>query len=112
MPRYVPDRGDVVWINFDPQIGHEQKGHRPGLIVSSRDYNAPSGLALCCPVTSQRKGHPFEVALVASGSLSGVILCDQIRSVDWRARKARFISTASAECLDDVLAKIEALVRR
>lgn len=112
MPRYVPDRGDVIWINFDPQVGHEQKGGKPGLIVSRLQYNAPSGLALCCPVTSQRKGYPFEVTLAAAKDLHGVVLCDQVRNVDWRARNARFITTASTDCLDDVLAKIETLVGR
>jgi len=112
MPRYVPNRGDVVWINFDPQAGHEQKGRRPALIDSHRDYNAPSGLALCCPITSRIKGHPFEVPVSPVDGLRGVILCDHVRNVDWRARKARFITQASADCLDDVLAKIEALLRR
>jgi mRNA interferase MazF len=112
MPRYVPNRGDVVWINFDPQAGHEQKGRRLALIDSPREYNAPSGLALCCPITSRIKGYPFEVPVSPANGLRGVILCDHVRNVDWRARKARFITQASADCLDDVLAKIEALLRR
>ena len=112
MPRYLPNRGDVVWINFDPQAGHEQKGRRPALIISHRDYNRPSGLALCCPITSQIKGYPFEVPVSPANGVRGVILCDQVRNIDWRARKARFITQASADCVDDVLAKIEALLRR
>jgi len=82
------------------------------LIDSHRDYNAPSGLALCCPITSRIKGYPFEVPVSPVDGLRGVILCDHVRNVDWRARKARFITQASADCLDDVLAKIEALLRR
>ena len=112
MPRYVPNRGDVVWIDFHPQAGHEQKGRRPAFIISHRDYNARSGLALCCPITSRIKGYPFETPISPANGVRGVVLCDQIRNVDWRARKARFITQASADCLDDVLAKIEALVRR
>jgi mRNA interferase MazF len=109
MARYVPNRGDVVWINFDPQAGHEQKGRRPALVVSQRTYNAPTGLALCCPITSQVKGYPFEVPVTPANGVRGVILCDQVRNVDWRAR---FIIQASPDCVDDVLAKIEALVGR
>jgi mRNA interferase MazF len=112
MARYVPNRGDVVWINFDPQAGHEQKGRRPALVVSQRTYNAPSGLALCCPITSQVKGYPFEVTVTPANGVRGVILCDQVRNVDWRARNARFIIQASPDCVDDVLAKIEALLGR
>jgi mRNA interferase MazF len=112
MARYFPERGEVVWLNFDPQAGHEQKGRRPALVISPRAYNRPSGLALCCPVTSRIKGYPFEVLLSPSDGIRGVVLCDQIRSVDWRARKIRFIGNASPDCMGDVLAKIESLVRR
>jgi mRNA interferase MazF len=112
MPRYLPSRGDVVWLNFDPQAGHEQKGRRPALILSSREYNAPSGLALCCPITSRSKGYPFEVPVSPGNEIRGVILCDQLRNVDWRARKVRFITKASTDCVDEALAKIEALIRR
>ena len=112
MARYLPDRGDVVWMTFDPQTGHEQKGRRPALIISPHQYNRPSGVALCCPITSQTKGYPFEVRIEPADDVHGVILCDQLRGLDWRARKARFIIRASADCLDEVLAKIEALLRR
>jgi mRNA interferase MazF len=96
MPRYVPNRGDVVWINLDPQAGHEQKGRRPALVISHRSYNAPSGPALWCPITSQIKDYPFEVPVSPANGVRGVILCDQIRNVDWRARRARFITQAAA----------------
>jgi mRNA interferase MazF len=99
-------------MNFNPQVGHEQKGRRPALIISPREYNAPSGLVLLCPITSQIKGYPFEIPVSPSNGVRGVILCDQIRNVDWRARKVRFIARASADCVDEVLAKIEVLVRR
>ncbi len=112
MAGYVPDRGDVVWLTFDPQAGHEQKGRRPALIVSPRRYNAPSGLALCCPITSHEKKYPFEAPVNAGDKIRGVVLCDQVRNLDWRARRARFIARTSADCLDDVLAKIETLLKR
>src|SRR4029077_21008415 len=112
MARYVPNRGDVVWINFDPEAGHEQKGRRPALVVSQRTYNAPSGLALCCPITSQVKGYPFEVTVTPANGVRCAILRDHVRNVYWRARNARFIVQASPDCVDDVLAKIEALLGR
>lgn len=111
MPRYVPNRGDVVWMSFDPQAGHEQKGRRPGLILSPAAYNARSGLTLCCPITSQIKGYPFETPLSPAERVQGVILCDQVRSLDWRARKVRLIERAARDCVEDVLAKIEVLLR-
>jgi mRNA interferase MazF len=112
MRRYVPARGDIVWLDFDPQAGREQKGRRPALVVSPGQYNAGTSLALCCPITSRVKGYPFETTVEPSREIQGVILCDQVRSLDWRKRKARFIARASAACLDDALAKIETLLRR
>ncbi|HEV7670541.1 MAG TPA: endoribonuclease MazF [Thermoanaerobaculia bacterium] len=87
---YVPDRGDVVRLTFDPQAGHEQAGRRPAVILSPKAYNARVGLALFCPVTSQVKGYPFEVALPENLAVSGVVLADQVKSLDWRARRAEF----------------------
>jgi mRNA interferase MazF len=110
--RYVPERGDLVWLDFYPQSGREQKGRRPALVLSPREYNLKSGLALCCPITSKVKGYPFETAVETAGEIRGVILCDQIRSLDWRARRARLIGHASPASLDDALAKVEALLRR
>lgn len=108
--RYVPARGDLVWLRFDPQVGHEQRGRRPALVVSPRDYNAKVGLALFCPVTSQVKGYPFEVAVPAGGGVGGVILADQLKSLDWRARQATRIAAAPKDTVDEVLAKVLVLV--
>ncbi len=86
MARYVPDCGDVVWLHFSPQAGHEQAGHRPAVVLSPASYNGKTGLMLCCPMTTQIKGYPFEV--VIGGPRPSVVLSDQVKSVDWRARKA------------------------
>ena len=103
---YVPDRGDLVWLAFTPQTGSEQAGRRPALVISPKAYNAKVGLALFCPVTSRVKGYPFEVALPAGGDVLGVVLADQLKSLDWRARKATLIERASAELLAMVTARI------
>src|ERR1700728_2554605 len=87
MPRYVPDAGDVVWLNFTPQAGHEQAGHRPALVLTSAAYNMKTGLMVCCPLTTQIKEYPFEVLI--NGDPPSVALADQLKSVDWRRRKAR-----------------------
>jgi len=108
--RYVPERGDVVWLQFDPQAGHEQAGHRPALVVSPKAYNGKVGLALLCPVTSQVKGYPFEVLFPSESRVTGAVLADQVKSLDWRARKAKRFAVAPAEVLDEVLAKIASLV--
>jgi len=99
-----------VWLQFDPQAGHEQAGHRPALVVSPRSYNERVGLALFCPLTSIVKGYPFEVAVAAGGRAEGSILADQIKSLDWRARQARKFDQVSDETLTEVLGKIGALV--
>lgn len=106
---YVPDRGDLVWIHFNPQAAHEQAGRRPALILSPSVYNGRVGLALLCPVTSQRKGYPFEVAL-PRGKLSGVVLADQVKSLDWRARQAERAGTAPAPVVEEVLRKLATLL--
>lgn len=107
---YVPDRGDLVWLQFDPQAGHEQAGRRPAFVVSQRAYNRKVGLALFCPVTSRVKGYPFEVALPSGGKARGAILSDQLKSLDWRARKADRFDRVSAEVTAEVTARILALV--
>lgn len=108
--RYIPDRGDIVWLQFNPQAGHEQSGHRPALVVSPRSYNQKVGLALFCPITSQVKGYPFEVVLPKEGKPLGAILSDQIKSLDWRVRKAKRFSKAPNGVIGEVLAKIHTLI--
>ena len=111
MPRrYVPDRGDVVWLQFNPQAGHEQAGRRPALVVSPKSYNQKVGLALFCPITSHIKGYPFEVVLPRECKASGAILADQIKNLDWRIRQAKRISRAPKEVVKEGLAKITTLI--
>lgn len=107
---YVPARGDLVWLEFDPQTGHEQSGRRPALVVSHTAYNKKVGLALLCPVTSHVKAYPFEVALPAGLRVAGVVLSDQVKSLDWRARRASRITSIPAPVLEQVIARIVALV--
>ena len=109
-PPWTPDRGDLIWLDFDPQAGHEQAGRRPGLVLSPALYNARRGLALCCPITSRAKGYPFEVALPAGLPVGGVVLADQVRSLDWQARHATLIGRLPASELTLVLAKLRQLV--
>jgi len=108
--RYVPARGDVVWLQFTPQAGHEQAGHRPALVVSPQSYNGKVGLALFCPITSQVKGYPFEVGLPTQLNVSGVVLADQLKSLDWRARKARRFGHVPEDVMQEVLGKLLTLV--
>ena len=107
---YIPARGDIIWLNFTPQAGHEQAGHRPALVVSPRAYNEQSSVILVCPITSRLRGGPFEVALPAGGPIEGVVLADQIRSQDWRARGANLVAQAPRAVVGDVLAKVQLLV--
>jgi mRNA interferase MazF len=107
---YVPDRGDFVWLSFDPQAGHEQAGRRPALVLSPKSYNAPAGLALVCPITSRAKGYPFEVAIPAGLAISGVVLADHSKSLDWQARRITLIGTAPASVVDEVIQKLETLL--
>lgn len=109
MSRYIPSPGDLVWLEFNPQAGHEQAGHRPALVISDKAYNQKTGLALYCPVTSNTKGYPFEVNC-SSKEIQGVILADQVKSLDWKARKARLIETAAPGVLEDTVAKVKALL--
>jgi mRNA interferase MazF len=109
---YVPERGDAVWLTFDPQAGHEQAGRRPAVVLSPASYNRKSGLAIFCPITNRRKGYPFEVDVPEGLPFTGVILSDQVRSLDWSSRHAVKISTLSADTMDEVLGKLETLVRR
>jgi mRNA interferase MazF len=107
---FVPDRGHLIWLTFDPQTGHEQAGRRPALVLSPAHYNQASGLALVCPVTSRIKGYPFEVKLPSSPAISGVVLVDQIKSLDWKKRRAALIAVAPAEVLVDVMNRLAPLL--
>ncbi len=106
---YVPDRGDIVWIDFNPVRGHEQGGRRPALVISSITYNAKSGLALVCPITSQVKGYPFEVEFKTKVA-HGVILADQIRGIDWTERNAEKVGVVSEAVITDVQEYVKKLV--
>ncbi len=108
VPGYVPDAGDIVWLQFDPQAGHEQAGHRPAVVLSPSSYNGRAGMILCCPTTTRIKGYPFEVAL--AGTPPSVVLADQVKSQDWRARKAARKGQVSPAELAQVRAKLKALI--
>ena len=107
--RYVPDTGDVVWLEFDPQAGHEQAGHRPALVLSPASYNTKTSLMVCCPLTTQVKGNPFEVVTEIDG-LRCAVLTDHVKSLDWRVRKAKYKNSIADSELQDVRAKIKALL--
>lgn len=107
---YTPDRGDVVWITLNPQAGHEQAGRRPAVVLSPGAYNARVGLALFCPVTSKEKGYPFEVRIPAGLPVSGVILADQLKSLDWRARQAELVAQLPSQTTQEVLQKLLVLL--
>lgn len=106
---YVPNRGDIVWIDFDPQLGHEQAGRRPALTISPKIYNKKSGLALMCPITSKIKDYPFEV-MVRHNKIRGAVLADQIQSLDWQERNAKFIAKINATLMDSVQQKLLLLI--
>jgi len=106
----APDRGDLIWVSLNPRAGHEQAGRRPALVLSPVEYNSRVGLALMCPVTSRAKGYPFEVALPSDLDVTGVILSDQIKSLDWRARRAEIACRAPKSVIDEVLGKLTTLL--
>ena len=106
---YVPDAGDVVWLEFDPQAGHEQAGHRPALVISPASYNVKTGLMVCCPMTTKVKGHPFEVLTEVDG-VACAVLSDQVKSLDWRVRKAKKKAAVASEVMLHVRAKMKALL--
>ncbi len=107
---YTPKRGDIVWVSFNPQAGHEQAGRRPAVVLSPQAYNQKVGLAIFCPITSRKKGYPFEVQLPEGTRATGVILSDQVKSLDWRVRKSEFIEALPEEIINEVLQKIGALL--
>ena len=108
--KYVPDTGDIVWITFTPQSGHEQAGRRPGLVLSPQKYNEKTKLALLCPITSKVKDYPFEVVLPPAATVKGVVLVDQIKSLDWQARKADFECKTPSHLMVKVLDKLNTLL--
>ena len=105
---YIPDRGDYVWLNFTPQTGHEQKGKRPAIVLSPIEYNEKVGLAIFCPITSVVKGYPFEVK-VNQKKINGVILSDQVKSLDWQSRNIEFIVKSKKEEIEEVIEKLTLL---
>jgi mRNA interferase MazF len=107
---YVPARGDFIWLEFSPQAGHEQAGHRPAFVISPEPYNRKTGLALLCPITNRIKGYPFEVVVPPGLKVKGAILSDQIKSLDWRARHATFMGKAPAPLTAEVLSKSTTLL--
>jgi mRNA interferase MazF len=107
---YVPQRGDVVWITLNPQAGHEQAGRRPAVVLSPLAYNEKVGLAILCPITNQEKGYPFEVKIPNGLAVSGVVLADQVKSLDWRARTAERICTLPPEVVAEILGKLGTLL--
>ena len=111
MPRaYVPDTGEVVWLAFDPQAGHEQAGHRPALVISPASYNSKTGLMVCCPMSTKIKGHPFEVVTQVDG-VDCAVLSDQVKSLDWKVRRAKKKALVTEDVLVHVRAKMKALLQ-
>ncbi len=111
MPRvYVPDAGDVVWLEFDPQAGHEQAGHRPALVISPASYNGKTSLMVCCPLSTRVKGHPFEVLAQVDG-VDCAVLSDQVKSLDWKVRRAKKKGAVNSEVMLHVRAKVKALLQ-
>ena len=107
---YIPERGDIVWLDFNPQLDHEQRGRRPALTLSFKAYNEKIGLALFCPITSKVKGYPFEVELELK-KIKGSVLSDQIKSLDWRERNIEFIEKIGDKKMEEVIEKIEVIIR-
>ncbi|MCF8374567.1 MAG: endoribonuclease MazF [Bacteroidales bacterium] len=110
MMMYIPDKGDIVWISFNPQAGHEQAGRRPALVLSPGAYNEKVGLALLCPITSQSKGYPYEVAVPNGLKISGIVLSDQVKSLYWKTRQAEFVCKLPITSLNEVLQKLNTLL--
>ena len=107
--KYVPERGDIVWLNFNPQSGHEQKGKRPAVVISPKEYNEKTGLGLFCPITNKIKDYPFEVK-IESRKITGVVLSDQIKSLDWKTREIEFIIKGTSEIVSEIIEKISVLL--
>ncbi|HOJ98071.1 MAG TPA: endoribonuclease MazF [Termitinemataceae bacterium] len=109
--KYVPDQGDIVWLDFNPQQGHEQKGRRPALVLSFKEYNEKIGLAIFCPITSKIKGYPFEVEVVGE-KIKGCVLSDQIKSLDWTVKNIEYIEKIKNEKLEEVINTVLLIIKR
>ena len=107
--KYIPERGDIVWLNFNPQSGHEQKGKRPAIVISPKQYNEKTGLGLFCPITSKVKNYPFEVK-IENKKINGVVLSDQVKSLDWETRNIEFIIKTAKEKTEEVIDKLGVLL--
>jgi mRNA interferase MazF len=107
--KYIPERGDIVWLNFNPQLGHEQKGKRPAVVISPKEYNEKTGLGLFCPITNKIKNYPFEVK-IKNSKITGVVLSDQIKSLDWQTREVEFITKESSVIIGEIIDKISMLL--
>lgn len=108
--QYIPSRGDAIWITLNPQAGHEQAGRRPAVVLSPAAYNGKVGLAILCPITNQIKGYPFEVVVPDGLPVTGAVLADQVKSLDWRARSAELICTLPTATVDEILGKLGTLL--
>jgi len=107
--KYIPERGDIVWLNFSPQTGHEQQGKRPAVVISPQAYNQKTGLALVCPITTKQKGYPFEVK-IEIGKINGVVLSDQIKNLDWQQRDIQFIVKTTNNKMNEIVKKLNVLI--
>ena len=110
MMGYIPERGDTIWITLNQQAGHEQAGRRPAVVLSPALYNGRVGLVICCPITNQIKGYPFEVVLPSGLAVTGAVLSDQVKSLDWRVRNATFICALAPATIAEILQKLGTLV--
>ncbi len=111
MPAYVPEKGDFITLSFDPQTGHEQKGRRPALIISNNLFNQATGLAIACPITNTDRRIPFHLPVPTASSLTGFVMVEQVKSIDYRARNARFVEKAASEIVEDVIALVDVCIK-
>ena len=107
--KYIPERGDIVWLNFNPQSGREQRGKRPAIVISPKEYNEKTGLGIFCPITSKIKNYPFEVK-IESHKINGVVLADQIKSLDWKTREIELIIKGTSKIVDEIVDKLSVLL--
>jgi mRNA interferase MazF len=111
MPSYVPEKGDFITLSFDPQAGHEQKGRRPALIISNSLFNQATGLAIACPITNTDRSIPFHLPVPSTSSLTGFVMVEQVKSIDYRARQAKFVKKAPSEFVEDVIALVDVCIK-